>query len=384
MKIIQVSPYFYPHIGGVETHVRCLSEKLIKRGHEVSVITSKLSGETAEHEVIDGIEIYRIKPLLNRCNTPVMPRLVKAVLSQRADVVHGHIPPPFSEYFAARACKRKNIPYVITYHCDLEIPSIINKPVTGLYRHTIGRYALHHTDKIIVTTRTYGATSRAIWKFDPAIIPMAVDAVEFNPNNKGREEIIERYHLGDKKIVLYVGRIKAHKGLEQLVEYAKYTDKNIKYLIVGAGDLTPILRVQIKKLGVQDKIILTGKISNEDLPKYYAACDMFVLPSISRLEAFGIVGLEAMASGKPVIISDIPGVREVISDNIEGILVNPLDARDIADKITILCEDDKLRAQMGSAGRKRVEERFEWSKVVRQIEKVYIELVENKKIARQK
>jgi glycosyltransferase involved in cell wall biosynthesis len=149
--------------------------------------------------------------------------------------------------------------------------------------------------------------------------------------------------------VLFLGRLKFHKGLEYLIESAKYTDPNVKYLLVGEGDYEPRLRNLVATLKLQDRIIFTGRALNEDIPKYYAACDIFILPSITRLEAFGLVVIEAMASGKPVIISNIPGVSEN----------------------NLLLSDKKLRLQMGARGRKNVEERCDLKKVVNQIEKVY-------------
>jgi len=123
-----------------------------------------------------------------------------------------------------------------------------------------------------------------------------------------------------------------------------------------------------------DRVIFTGRVSRDDLPSYFAACDVFVLPSVSRLEAFGIVALEAMASGKPVVVSDIPGVREVITDGREGVLADPVNPEDLALKIRALLADDKKRAEMGRAGRATVEKTFSIESVADQVEAVYREV----------
>jgi glycosyltransferase involved in cell wall biosynthesis len=254
------------------------------------------------------------------------------------------------------------------------LPNFLNKIDSGFYRRTFGHYSLIYTDKIVVTSNTYAATSRSVWHFDPVVIPNAVDTKKFNPKNNN-SKIIKRHGLEGKKMVLYVGRVKFHKGIEYFVGAAKFMDKNTKFLIVGSGDYEDVIRDYIHDLKLEDRVTLVGKVPDSELPQYYAACDVFVLPSLTRLEAFGIVGLEAMATGKPVIVSDIPGVREVITDGREGYLSPPMEIELMAKKIKKLLADPKLRKRMGMAGRKKVVKYFEISKIVDSLEKVYKEVI---------
>lgn len=374
MKIIQVAPYFHPHIGGVESHVLEISLEFLRRGHDVSIYTAKYDPELPKSENLDGIKVTRIKTLLNIFSTPLIPKLRQELLNCTCDVVHTHIPPPFVEFFSARACNKIKAPLVLTYHCDLELPNFLNKMVSGFYRRTFGHYSLLNTDKIVVTSNTYAATSRSVWHFDPVVIPNAIDTKKFNPK-VDPTKIIKRHGLENKKVVLYVGRIKFHKGIEYFSGAAKFTDKDTKFLIVGTGDYEEVIRNYIEDLGLGDKVILVGKVPNEELPNYYAACDVFVLPSLTRLEAFGIVGLEAMATGKPVIVSDIPGVREVITDGKEGFISPPMEIKIMANKINKLLANPKLREQMGRNGRKKVVNNFEISKIVDSLEKVYKKVI---------
>jgi rhamnosyl/mannosyltransferase len=143
---------------------------------------------------------------------------------------------------------------------------------------------------------------------------------------------------------------------------------------VGSGDYYDKLKETVKDKGLARKVILTGGVPFNDIPKYLAACDVFVLPSFSRLEAFGLVVLEAMASSKPVIVSNIPGVTEVVVEGEEGLHVEPMNAQDLADKINLLLSDSSLRKKMGENGRRKVETEFTWDKVVNQLEEVYKEL----------
>src|SRR5438094_10551834 len=132
-------------------------------------------------------------------------------------------------------------------------------------------------------------------------------------------------------------------------------------------------------MGVADRVRFLGRISDNRLPEVYAACDVFVLPSVSRLEAFGIVALEAMATAKPVIIADIPGVREVIEDGREGLLADPVNPRDLAAKIRRLLADPERRRAMGQRGREKVLESFGIERVADQIEGVYRSVLDGRK-----
>jgi len=372
MRIIQVSPYFYPHVGGVESHVLDLSKELASRGHEVHVLTTNM-GKMPERETMLDFDILRLKPLSILFKTPIVPRIQKRVGKMNADVVHSHSPPPLSSYYATKGCKSSKSPHVITYHCDVEIPSPLGKLVAGFYRRTYESYTVKRADKIIVTSGSYHATSRSVWRYHPEIIPNTVDAERFNPKNDG-SMVREKHGIGpDELTVLFVGRIVWHKGIEYLMEASRILEE-VKFLVVGSGENLRKYQEKADSIGIGDRVIFTGRLSWADLPKYYAACDIFVLPSISRLEAFGIATLEAMSTGKPAVVADIPGVREVIEDGKEGLIFDVMDAEDLAKKIAILLHDPKLRKKMGKAGRKKVEKEFLISTVADQIEKVYEEL----------
>ncbi len=379
MKIVQLSPYFYPHLGGVESHVLELSKHLQKRGHEILVITTQLEG-TESRSVVEGVTVKRIEPVSIRFSTPIVPDVRHILRDMYYDILHSHLPPPLMTFFGLWGIRNRDIPSVLTYHCDLEIPHPFGPLMVNLYQRTLGTYSVSKADKIITTTSTYGATSRAVWYRDAEIIPNAVDPERFHPRNSGKK-IRERHDIDpDHKVVMYVGRLVYHKGLEFLVRSAKYLDDDTKYLIVGTGDFKPELERIVKDEELEDKVIFAGRVSNEDLPYYYGATDVFVLPSVSRLEAFGIVTLEAMASEVPVVVSDIPGVREVITEGRNGLVAEPMNPQDIAGKIRLILENPDVAKRMGKKGRERVLDNFTWEIVAENIEKVYEELLGDKLI----
>jgi len=371
MKIAQLSPYFYPHLGGVESHVLELSKHLIDLGHEVFVVTTKLEGTKSE-EIVEGVPVKRVDPLTIFLSTPIVPGVRDVLWKEDYDIVHSHSPPPLMSFFGVRSSKKKDVPFVLTYHCDLEIPHSFGPLIVNLYERTLGTYTVSKADKIITTTTSYGATSKAVWHREADIIPNAVDEKRFNPSNDG-SQIREKLELEeDETLITYVGRIVYHKGLEYFVQAADYLeDENVQFLLVGTGDFRSELEGIIEREGLEDSVMFAGRVPNEELPNYYAATDIFVLPSVSRLEAFGIVALEAMASCVPVIVSNIPGVRDVIVEGKHGLLADPMNSEDLAGKIRTLIENPDMAERMGKNGRKRVEENFTWSKVAEEIEEVY-------------
>jgi len=378
VRIAQVSPWFSPHFGGVESHVRSLSQELARRGHEVTVVTSRHDPSLPPEETMDGFRVLRVKPRLILMHTPITPRMRGVLRSVPVDVVHAHSPPPLASHYAGVVASERDIPYVVTYHCDVDLPSAFGSAVESVYRRSLGASTLRNADRVIVTTRTYAATSRAMWRYNPTVIPNAVDHQRFRPDVDGSGI---RAKLGipkDVLVVLLVGRIVPHKGIEHFVEAARYAPE-ARFLVAGEGSLREPMKRLAASMGVSDRVRFVGRVSEARLPEVYAACDVFVLPSVSRLEAFGIVALEAMATAKPVIVADIPGVREMIVDGVDGLLADPVNSLDLADKIRRLLADPDARRAMGQRGREKVLESFGIERVTDQIEAVYRGVLESPK-----
>ena len=371
MHILQVTPYFYPHFGGVESHVMGLSEGLIKLGHDVEVVTSRYS-RMPETEKIKGIKVTRLPQWINLYNTPIVTAIQEFVRRSHADVVHVHSPPPFTERFAAKGAKDSQKPLVVTHHCDLELKGFLGNIAVNLYQSFLGKYPLRVADRVISTTNSYATTSRSLWDIDVDVVPNAVDIDRFNPQNKG-DFIRDKFVEEDEPLALFVGRLVPHKGIGILIRALEYL-QNGKLLIIGDGPYLNWLKQLTKKLDIEERVVFVGPISDYWLPAYYAATDVVVLPSTSRLEAFGIVGLEAMASGKPLVLSDIPGVRDVISSD-EGFIVEPLDPEAIAHALEKIWDYPENAKQMGLKGRERVVNMFSWEKVSKNVEKIFKEII---------
>ena len=208
MNILQVTPYFFPHFGGVESHVLGLSENLIKLGHEVDVVTSRYS-RMPETEVLNGIKITRLPQWINMYNTPLVTSIRQFVRRTHADIIHVHSPPPFTERFAAKGAKEAGKPFVVTHHCDLELKGLFGNTAVNFYQNYLGKYPLEEADRVISTTESYATTSRTLWDIDVTVIPNAVDINRFNLQNDGKV-IRDKYSTENEPLALFVGRLVPH------------------------------------------------------------------------------------------------------------------------------------------------------------------------------
>src|SRR2546422_2825955 len=154
VRIAQVSPWFSPHFGGVESHVRSLARELALRGHEVTVVTSRHDPSLPLEESMDGFRVVRVRPRFIVMQTPITPRMRGSLRTLSADLVHAHSPPPLASHYAGVVASERGIPYVLTYHADVDLPSALGSVVESAYRRSLGANTLRNAAQVIVTTRT--------------------------------------------------------------------------------------------------------------------------------------------------------------------------------------------------------------------------------------
>ncbi|MBI4393651.1 MAG: glycosyltransferase family 4 protein [Euryarchaeota archaeon] len=375
MKVCQVTPYFRPHVGGVESHVEALAGSLARLAVQVTVLTSRGKGEARE-EKIGPVRVVRLPTFANLFMTPVSPGIARFLREDSFDIVHSHSPPPLSAYFASRARSRGRFKHVLTYHCDLEIPGPLGRLAVATYVASLGESTLRGADGVVATTKTYAETSRELWKRpDIEVIPNPVDCARFRPDLDG-SALRDRLKLGNARVALFVGRLTHHKGVEDFVRSAAFTARDVVHVVVGDGPQKRALEGLARSTGVAHKFAFVGRADNHDLPLYYNLSDVVVLPSVSRLEAFGIATIEAHACGKPVVVSDIPGVREVITDGETGLVAQPFDPEDLAEKISRVLADAQKAKAMGVAARKHAIETYETGRVAKKVLGFYERLLE--------
>ncbi len=346
LRVLQVGKFYPPEEGGMETHLEGLCRHMRDRAH-VEVLVAARSRRTA-HEVVDGVSVTRVGTWATVRSAPLCPDLRRLIRDSQADVVHLHHPNPsaFLSYLASGHRGR----LVVTYHSD-----VVQQRLLNIVYDPIVRAVLRRADAIIVSSQEYLDTSTMLERYRDrcVVIPMAIDPDGYTAADAVAVAAI-RNRFGDR-IVLAVGRLVYYKGLEFLIRAMQRIQGHA--LIVGQGPERERLAAEAEALGVSDRITLLGHVP--DTRPYYHAARVFALPSHLRSEAFGIVQLEAMAAGLPVVNMRIPsGVPGVSVDGVTGLTVPPGDPTVLADAVNRLLDDPALAARLGAAGRRRVAERY--------------------------
>jgi glycosyltransferase involved in cell wall biosynthesis len=389
VKILQLCIRFPPAPGGAEVHALSISKELIARGHEVKVFTSDLYMEVPfkrmknPDKMVSGIPVKRFKAysLKKEMHYVFMPSMFNAVLKEKPDIIHSHSYGYFNTNVAAISRKTKHVPFVLTPH--FHPPWSMwggdrRKSLRRFYDRMFGSRVLNTADRIIgVSEHEMELMSEVGFdKNKIKVIPNGIDFEKFDPIPSG-SSFKEHYSISGK-MVLYAGRLASNKGLTHLINAIPDVLKEFKettFVLIGEDEgLKKNLKEQAESLGIEDSILFTGHIEDDELFRSsYSASDVFVLPS--EYEAFGIVLLEAMACKKPCVATRVGGVPEVIEHEKTGILVDYGDPKALSDSICKLLGDEKTSMEMGDNGRKRVKEKFTWSKVVDELEKVYEDIL---------
>ncbi len=378
MRIAHVTSTFPPYYGGTGTVCYHNALGAAAYGHNVHVFTARgaLRHPAGQIEDPPGVTVHRLMPLLRLGNAPCLPQLLNL---RGFDVVHLHSPFPFGEELLFLQSLLRRTRYVITYHQDLILPGWLGKVVKGHW-DVLGQRILGHARRLMVTSRDYAQASRItdlVAKMGERVVemPNGIDIVRFHPGVNG-QFLRERYDLErTDRVILFVGALdQPHyfKGVEVLLRALdRIALASVKLVVVGDGDLRPQYQVLARRLGVEARVRFCGRVSDVELPAHYALGDVLVLPSTTMGEAFGIVLLEAMACGKPVIASNLPGVRSVVKEGEDGFLVTPGDEVDLAETLQGLLEQPDVCRAMGQQGRAKVEARYAWSRIIPKLMRVY-------------
>lgn len=376
MRIAHLVCSFPPYQGGMGNSCFSQAKELALKGHEVVVFTPLYRDEPQTNY---PFKVIKLKPIIKYGNAAFLPQIYQYL--KDFDVIHLHYP----FFGVAEFIKFFKKPVVLQYHMDV-VGKGLFKSFFNFHTRFILPKIIRRGDLILCSSYDYIKHSNIVnlYKENPkkfVEIPFGVDLNIFTPQNKDFF-LLEKYNLSaDEKIILFVGGLdKAHyfKGVENLIKsFSKISSKLLKtsLIIIGEGDLKPYYIKLAKDLGIANKIIFAGKVSNQDLPKYYNLSDIFILPSIDKSEAFGIVLLEAMACAKPSITSDLPGVRMVVDDKKTGLLVKLNNTDDLIEKLLYLLENNEECQKFGLAARKKVEEKYSWGKITSQLENIYFTLI---------
>ena len=348
LKVLQVGKFYPPHMGGIETHLRALCREL-RKSTDLRVVVAADDRQGAEG-MFDGVAVSRVPTWTTIASTPLCPGMIAKIRRCGADIVHIHLPNPTAVLAYLASGYRGRL--VVTYHSDTVRQKILG-PLFEPWLHA----ALRQASAIVTTSPQYRQTSPVLARYQDRcqVIPYGIGLSEFegcDPSAAG--ELRRRY---GERLVISVGRLVYYKGFEHLIR--AMTKVNGKLLIVGDGPLGRELRELASNLGLFGKVIFAGEIQNQDVAPYYHAADVFALASVARSEAFGIVQIEAMAAGLPVVNTQLDsGVPFVSLHGETGLTVPPSDPDALAVAINRLLDDAELRQSFAAAARRRARSEF--------------------------
>jgi phosphatidylinositol alpha-mannosyltransferase len=360
MRIALACPYAWDAAGGVQTHVRQLAAHLDDLGHRVLVLTPAFDRPVDEHVRAVGRPV-RIP--YNESVAPVAPwppvftAVRDALRAFRPDVVHVHEPMvPGPSMFAALS---STAPVVATFHAYAHRSRLLDVAAPALrpvWRRLDVRVAVSEAAAGFVEDRFRGDGIR--------VIPNGADVELFAS--------AEPASLPEERRILFVNRLDRRKGFPVMVEsFRRLAADRPDVLLVVAGDGEDRGAVSELPIALRARVIMLGAVPHDDLPPYHAASEVFAAPATGR-ESFGIVLVEAMAAGLPVVASDIAGYREVVRHGVEGILIPPRDPGALAEALRTVLDDPEAARRLGAAGRDRAR-RYSWDVVARELVGVYEE-----------
>jgi glycosyltransferase involved in cell wall biosynthesis len=366
LRVLGIGKFYPPeYYGGLESAVVTLNAGLVRRGVAVTCVVSSL-GDRGAPGLVDGVRVVRVPTLATILSQPLSPGLAAAVRREPGDVVHLHHPNPLGD-LAALADRRR--PLVVTQHSDI----VRQRGLRLLYAWPVRR-ALARARLIAVASEQLLGTSTELKGFErkARVIPYGLEPAPFvlTPEVRARAAALrDAWGWGDAPTVLAVGRLVGYKGFDRLIRAMEHAPARL--VLVGAGPEEPRLRALA---GGRPSVRFAGRVGDADLVAHYHAADLFCLPSVTIAEAFGIVLLEAMACGRPLVTTSLPtGISAVNRDGQTGLIVPPGDVPALGEAIGALAGDRARREAMGRAARRVFEAEYTAERMVERYLELYRE-----------
>ncbi len=357
MKIIQVCPRYYPDIGGVETHVKELSERLIKRGFELEVVCTDPQGKHPKEAVISGVKVRRFRSIAPGDAYFFAPRIYSYLKKANCDVIHAHNYHALPALFAALARKDKKFIFTSHYHGKghTALRDILHKPYKFL-----GSIIFRKADRVICVSLYEKELIKAIFG-------LTNEKIVCVPNGLNLEEFKMARGVKSSKTILYVGRLERYKGVQHIIEVMPYLE-GYRLVIVGKGPYEGELKNLALSINVNGRIVWLKDLPREELLGQYKSAGVFVF--LSSFEAFGIAVAEALVSGTPCIVADKGALNEFIDNKICFGLDYPVNINELAEKII---EVSKRAIDFFELPKDKIKIRS-WDEVVDEHEKIYREI----------
>jgi len=374
-----------PYFGGIahgNPDVVDLAVELHKKGHEVTVLTTRCNSE-ASYEEVQAVRIYRTRPILAFSEIPYsisfpLTTLRRVIRKYNVDVVHGVMEFGTQTLSAAAVSSLLKKPFVLTIQGAVTTFGVAHvDAVFSLFDHTIVRTFSFIPKRVIVLSKALSERARQIgipWS-RIRVIPSGIRCEnEFNDELFDHEVVRKEFGFDDKIVVGFVGRLVRLKGLLYLMYALKTLEKefpNLHLIIAGDGPERSLIEHMAQKLNLN--VTMTGRLRHSEIPRVLSAIDIFVNPSLT--EGLPIAVMEAMAMQKPVVATDVGGTQDLVKDGENGFLVPPCDISALTFAIKRLAQDADMRLKMGTVGRTIVERDFSFSTIVPKVNNVYKEAI---------
>ena len=376
MKILMLTWEYPPRIvGGIARVVHDLSKRLIKDGHEVTVVTYRDNADVPEYENDKGVNVYRVDNYMIHPNNFIdwIMQLNFNMLSKATeiinkeggfDVIDAH---DWLVTYAAKSLKNAyDIPIVATIHATEAGRNSGIHDETQRYINDTEWLLTYEATEVIVNSNYMKNEIQRLFglPFDKInVIPNGINLSNFTGIERDYD-FRRQYAMDNEKIILYVGRLVYEKGVQHLIAampkiLSNYNDA--KLIIAGRGGMMDELRAEASNLGLNDKIYFTGYLNSKQVQKMYKCADVAVFPS--TYEPFGIVALEAMLAGVPTVVSDVGGLDEIVTHGVDGMKSYAGNANSIADSVTALLYDHQLATNVSKKAKQKVKDQFNWEKI---------------------
>jgi len=381
MRIVQTPARFEPATGGVERYTLELSRALVARGHSVTVVCADDPG--GGPDTIDGVQVRRLRYIGKIANTNMTWGLPRVLAGMDFDVLHTHLPTPWTADVSAAVAARRGCPLVLTYQNDI-LKDGPAKLVAGAYNRLVLPLLLGRADAIVTTQPGYVHYSRYLGPFSDRVrtIPLGVEVPD---------AAVAGTHVRDPDQLLFVSvldRYHTYKGLDVLLEAVALLAASggpgvgVRLKVVGSGELVEEYRRQADRLGIAERVTFLGYVPDAELDRLYRTSAALVLPSTSHLEGFGIVCLEALVRETPAVTTTITGAASGILSHDAGAVVEPGDVAGLAAAIGRVVAEPSVRDAMGTRGRRMVTNLFTWPAIAEQFEALYAALLADRAVKR--
>jgi glycosyltransferase involved in cell wall biosynthesis len=321
VKVLLVLTYYHPHVSGLTIYVKRLATALAQRGHQVTVLTSHYDRTLPAKETIDGVRVVRVPVMFRISKGVIMPSfpLLAWKLIRQHDVVSVHLP-QFEASLLGLLGRLARRPVILTYHCDLQLPTGWFNRIVDKVVFVSNYFAGHLAQAAVAYTQDFAQHSHFLSRFLDKVHVIPPPVIMPEPDPAEVEAFRAEHHLAERQVVgMAATRLAAEKGVEVLVEAVPrllQAQPRVKILfagqyenVIGEADIYQRLMPKIEQLGPEHWEFL-GVLTQAQMPAFFAACDVLVVPSLNSTESFGLVQVEAMLCGTPSIASNLPGVRQ--------------------------------------------------------------------------